>query len=250
MKRRLMEVDASIERYLEKLAAADQAEPAENKTRTLEDKIAAMRKEMARLKKLEARMLSAPDKQVSMTDPDARSMKTRGTGIVGYNVQTAVDTTHHLIVAHEVTNSGSDRRQLANMAKQAKAVIATEELTAVADRGYYRGEDILDCDKANIETYPCPNRIRQAIGPKANSTVVPSIILPKIMSMNVRLAYVWCNTRRHRTKAGPCIVTGLISAGIAISKHNVLRACSAKCPAGSTKKYSRPPKLVWIAVRI
>ena len=108
---------------------------------------------MARLKKLEARMLKAPDKQVSLTDPDARSMKTRGTGIVGYNVQTAVDTEHHMIVAHEVTNNGSDRRQLANMAKQAKSVIATEELTAVADRGYYRGEDILDCDKANIKTY-------------------------------------------------------------------------------------------------
>jgi len=153
MKRRLMEVDASIERYLEKLAAADQAEPAEDKNRTLEDKVAAMRKEMARLKKLEARMLNAPDKQISLTDPDARSMKTRGTGIVGYNVQTAVDTKHHLIVAHEVTNKGSDRRQLANMAKQAKSVIDTEELTAVADRGYYRGEDILDCDKANIETY-------------------------------------------------------------------------------------------------
>jgi hypothetical protein len=117
-----------------------------------------MRKEMARLKKLEARMLSAPDKQVSLTDPDARSMKTRGTGIVGYNVQTAVDTKHHLIVAHEVTNSGSDRRQLANMAKQAKSAIATESLTAVADRGYYRSEDIQECEKANITSYlPKPN---------------------------------------------------------------------------------------------
>jgi hypothetical protein len=85
-------------------------------------------------------------------------MKTRGTGIVGYNVQTAVDTKHHLIVAHEVTNNGSDRRQLANMAKQAKSVIATESLTAVADRGYYRGEEILDCEKANITSYlPKPN---------------------------------------------------------------------------------------------
>jgi transposase len=153
MKRRLAEVDASIDRYMQQLAEADQAEPAGDKTQRLEDKIAAMRKEMARLKKLEARMLESPDKQISLTDPDARSMKTRGTGIVGYNVQTAVDTEHHMIVAHEVTNTGSDRRQLANMAKQAKSVIATEELTAVADRGYYRGEDILDCDKANITTY-------------------------------------------------------------------------------------------------
>jgi len=165
MKRRLAEVEASIDRYLEQLAIADQAEPAEDKTRTLEDKIAAMRKEMARLKKLEARMLNAPDKQVSLTDPDARSMKTRGTGIVGYNVQTAVDTQHHLIVAHEVTNSGSDRRQMANMAKQTKAALETEELRVVADRGYYRGEEILDCEKANIKTYlpkpkTSPNRAK------------------------------------------------------------------------------------------
>ena len=165
MKRRLAEVEASIDRYLEQLAIADQAEPAEDKTRRLEDKIAAMRKEMARLKKLEARMLNAPDKQVSLTDPDARSMKTRGTGIVGYNVQTAVDTQHHLIVAHEVTNTGSDRRQMANMAKQTKAALETEELRVVADRGYYRGEEILDCEKANIKTYlpkpkTSPNRAK------------------------------------------------------------------------------------------
>jgi transposase len=153
MKRRLAEVDASIERYLGQLAAADQAEPAEDKTRRLEEKIAAMRREMARLKKLEARMLSAPDKQVSLTDPDARSMKTRGTGIVGYNVQTAVDTRHHMIVAHEVTNNGSDRQQLANMAKQAKAALTVDELTVVADRGYYRSEELRDCEEASITTY-------------------------------------------------------------------------------------------------
>ena len=153
MKRRLAEVDASIDRYLQQLAAADKAEPADDKSRTLEDKITAMRKEMARLKKLEARMLKAPDKQVSLTDPDARSMKTRGSGIVGYNVQTAVDTQHHMIVAHEVTNNGSDRQQLANMAKQAKAALAVDDLTVVADRGYYRSEELRDCEEANITTY-------------------------------------------------------------------------------------------------
>ena len=153
MKRRLAEVEASIDRYLEQLAAADQAEPAEDKTQRLEDKIAAMKREMARLKKLEARMLNAPDKQVSLTDPDARSMKTRGNGIVGYNVQTAVDTQHHMIVAHEVTNNGSDRQQLANMAKQAKAALSVDELVVVADRGYYRSEELQDCEEANITTY-------------------------------------------------------------------------------------------------
>jgi hypothetical protein len=74
----------------------------------------------------------------------------------------------------------------------------------------------------------------QAIRPRASSAVMPSVTLPKIMSMNVRLAYVWCNTRRRGTKAGPCIFTGLISVGIAISKHNALRACTVKCPGGNT----------------
>ena len=158
MKRRIAEVDATIDRYLQQLAEADRQEPAEDKTQRLEDKITALKQEMARLKKVEARMLKSPGQQISLTDPDARSMKHRGGGMVGYNVQTAVDTEHHLIVAHEVTNSGSDRRQLANMAKQAKSVIAAEALTAVADRGYYRGEDIQECEKANITSYlPKPN---------------------------------------------------------------------------------------------
>ena len=84
---------------------------------------------MAKLATIEALMLASPDQQVSLTDPDSRSMATsgRGSGVVGYNVQVAVDTEHHLIVAHEVTNSGSDRSQLAKMAKQAKAVLQTQE---------------------------------------------------------------------------------------------------------------------------
>ena len=165
MKRRLAEVEASIERYIEQLVSMDQAEPAEDKTQRLEDKIAAMKEEMDRLKKLEARMLQAPEQQISLTDPDARSMKSRGSGIVGYNVQTAVDTQHHLIVAHEVTNIGSDRRQLTKMAKQAKAAIGSDELDVVADRGYYRSEEFLGCDEANITAYvvkpnTSPNRAK------------------------------------------------------------------------------------------
>jgi transposase len=155
MKRRLAEVEASIERYLGELDSGDKAAPAED-TRPIKDKIAALEEEMARLKKLEVRMLEAPDKQISLTDPDARSMKTRGTGIVGYNVQTAVDTTHHLIVAHEVTNAGIDRRQLTKIAKQAKSVIAPDPdqpLSVVADQGYYRGEELLACDETNIVAY-------------------------------------------------------------------------------------------------
>ena len=171
MKRRLEEVDASIDRYLKQMASTDRQEPSEDKTQRLEDKIQALKKEMADLKKLEAQMLEAPDKQLSLTDPDARSMKSRGAGIVGYNVQTAVDVRHHLIVAHEVTNNGSDRRQLTNMAKQAQSIIGSKEtLKVVADRGYYRSQEFLDCDKANIITYvPKPetsnNKARGQFGP-------------------------------------------------------------------------------------
>jgi hypothetical protein len=107
---------------------------------------------MERLKKLEVRMLEAPDQQISLTDPDARSMATsgRGTGMVGYNVQTAVDTKHHLIVAHEITNQGHDRKQLHSMAQQAKAMIGSEHLDVVADRGYFRGEEIKACAESGI----------------------------------------------------------------------------------------------------
>ena len=104
-------------------------------------------------------MLASPDQQISLTDPDSRSMATsgRGSGVVGYNVQVAVDTKHHLIIAHEVTNEGSDRAQLANIASQAKQVLGVDELQAVADRGYYTSEEILACDQAGIAvTLPKP----------------------------------------------------------------------------------------------
>ena len=152
VKRRIAEVEASIEKYLARLERAD-AQAGPEDTRTLQDKIAALEEEMDRLKKYEVRMLEAPDQQLSLTDPDARSMKSRGNGIVGYNVQTAVDTGSHLIVAHEVTNVGNDRHQLANMATQAKSVLQAEQINVLADRGYYRSEEILACDRQNIATY-------------------------------------------------------------------------------------------------
>ncbi len=155
MQRRLQQIDESIARYLGQIASADRQEAAvatEN-TQRLEDKITALKTEMARLKKLEGQMHHAPDHQISLTDPDARSMKTRGTGIVGYNVQTAVAVEHHLIVAHEVTNTGSDRHQLYHMAQHAKAAIGSETLEVVADRGYFTSEEILACEQSQITTY-------------------------------------------------------------------------------------------------
>jgi transposase len=155
LERRMRDIESSIARYLEAMDTADRQEPAIAKARTerLQDKIAALKEQMRSLKEIEVRLNAAPDKQVSLTDPDARSMKTRGTGVVGYNVQTAVDTKHHLIVAHVVTNDGIDRDQLTSMAKLARAEMAVDKLTAVADRGYYKSEEILACHEAGISVF-------------------------------------------------------------------------------------------------
>ena len=162
MARRMAQIEESVARYLHQLDSADRQEPSvarTTKTARLKDKIAKLKEEMGRLEKLEVRRLAAPDRQISLTDPDARSMATsgRGSGIVGYNVQAAVDTRHHLIVAHEVTNEGSDRAQLSNMANQAKAALGADALDVVADRGYFSGEQILACEEAAITvTLPKP----------------------------------------------------------------------------------------------
>ena len=155
VERRRQQLEDSVARYLAQLDTADLQDPSEAlaaKTAHLKDKLAKLASEMQKLEAYEKAMLASPDQQISLTDPDCRSMATsgRGSGVVGYNVQVAVDTEHHLIIAHEVTNSGSDRAQLANMAMQAKAVLGVDKLEAVADRGYYNGEEIKACEDADI----------------------------------------------------------------------------------------------------
>jgi transposase len=151
---RMKQLEESIARYLDDLDRADRdpatAPPA--RVAQLKDKIAAVKAHMRKLRTIERQMLQTPDQQVSLTDPDARSMATsgRGTGIVGYNVQTAVDTQHHIIVAHEVTNIGHDRTQLAAMATAAREAIGHQEMTALADRGYFKGEEIQQCQETGI----------------------------------------------------------------------------------------------------
>ena len=162
VERRRAQLEESVARYLSQLDTADRQEPSEAlaaKTTHLKQKLAKLKGEMERLKALETQMLAAPDQQISLTDPDSRSMATsgRGSGVVGYNVQVAVDTEHHLIVTHEVTNIGNDRAQLARVGKETKATLQTEKLEAVADRGYFSGEEILACDQAGITvTLPKP----------------------------------------------------------------------------------------------
>ena len=157
VKRRLKQIDESICRYLSEMESLDRRDDAlaEDKTEHVSEKIEILKGEIAKLKKHEAAMQAAPDEQISLTDPDARSMATsgRGSGLVGYNVQVAVDAKHHLIVAHEVTNKGSDRAQLASMCHQAKEAMAAKQLKAVTDRGYFNNEEIKACEDAGIETY-------------------------------------------------------------------------------------------------
>ncbi len=125
LQKRMAQLEESIGRYLGELDRADREPTLSRRAgyRATKEKVAAVKAHMQRLQQVEQQLREAPDGQVSLTDPDARSMATsgRGTGIVGYNVQTAVDTKHHLIVAHEVTNVGHDRSQLFAMATQARS---------------------------------------------------------------------------------------------------------------------------------
>jgi transposase len=154
MKTRMALIEQSIADYLTQLDRMDRQETPRSPRRVqkLQERIGSLKQEMRRLRGLKARMDASPDGQVSLVDPDARSMTSqgKGTGTVGYNVQTAVETKNHLIVTHEVTNVGSDRHQLKKMADAAREVLGSERLTAIADRGYYSGEQIKACDDAGM----------------------------------------------------------------------------------------------------
>ncbi|KRC17416.1 IS1182 family transposase, partial [Acidovorax sp. Root217] len=154
---RQQQIEQSIQRYLDALETADRTQPAEveAKTERLQEKLKKLRDQMRQLDGLKEQLKSLPDGQVSLTDPDARSMATqaKGSGLVGYNVQTAVDAKHHLIVAHEVTNVGNDRAQLHNMACAADQAMGGENLQAFADRGYFSGPQLKACEDSGITTF-------------------------------------------------------------------------------------------------
>ena len=157
LKKRIEQVEAHIAGYLQELDTADREESEATTARAvrLKDKIALLRRQMQALRVMEEEVAASPDGQVSLTDPDARSMATsgRGSGIVGYNVQSAVEAQHHLIVAHDVVMTGSDRQQLSGMAVKAKAAMGAEELEVLADRGYFSGEEILACEHAGVTPF-------------------------------------------------------------------------------------------------
>ncbi len=158
VQRRIEQIEESVARYLSELDSADRqgaARVAEARTTRLREKVEKLQSEMQRMQALAKEVEAAPDQQISLTDPDARSMATsgKGTGTVGYNVQTAVDAQHHLIVDHQVTNIGNDRSQLATMAKRARTAMQAEHIEVVADRGYFSGEEIVACEEVGITAY-------------------------------------------------------------------------------------------------
>ncbi|MDH6148663.1 hypothetical protein OKW46_002588 [Paraburkholderia sp. WSM4179] len=146
-----------LTRYLDLIESADRTSPTgfDVKTVRLYEKMARLRQQMHELNQIKKQLKKQPDKQLSMTDPDARSMATsgRGSGIVGDNVQAAVDTKHHLIVGHEVTNVGNDHGQLSRIALSAKDAVVKPKLKVVADRGYFSGPEIRACDLNKISAY-------------------------------------------------------------------------------------------------
>jgi transposase len=155
--KRMQQVEESIARYMDALDTADRTQPADlqSKTTRLQDKLIKLRKQMRNLRKIEIELGQQPDEQLSLTDPDARSMATsgRGTGIVGYNVQIAADTKHHLIVATDVLNEGHDRSSLWSMAQRSREALGKGKIQLIADRGYFKGPEILACEQAGIKTF-------------------------------------------------------------------------------------------------
>ncbi|MDH1428195.1 IS1182 family transposase [Comamonas aquatica] len=152
---RKRQIEQSIQRYLDTLETADRTQPAEVevKTKRLKEKIELLRLQMQKLEQIQEQIKAQPDGQISTVDPDSRVMISKGQGVVGYNVQAAVDTQNHLIVAHEVTNIGNDRAQLSKMAQAAKQEMAADNLQALADRGYFNGPEIKACEDAGIEAF-------------------------------------------------------------------------------------------------
>ena len=156
--KRKQQIEESIQRYLSALDTADRTMPLLEfgpRSAHLKDKLSALREQMRRMDEMKERLKAEPDEQLCLTDPDARSMmsQAKGTGLVGYNVQTAVDVRHHLIVDHEVTNVGSDRAQLSKMALAAREAMGKQKLQAYADRGYFSGLEIKACDEAGIKAF-------------------------------------------------------------------------------------------------
>ena len=208
----LEKLNETIARYLTALDAADRQESmgVESGSQRLRDKLVKLRAQMQKLKALEAAVELSPDKQVSLTDPDTRLMVIgdRLTGVVGYNVQTAVETEHHLIVAHEVTNQVVDRGQLPKMAAKAKKALGFDEIEAIADAGYYRGPDLLACRDIGVtaltpRTKPPAPKLKAVSARKRSSICLRTEHENVVETMNSRMEAINAMAIRRETAEHP-----------------------------------------------
>jgi transposase len=244
MTRRMAQIEESVARYLHQLDSADRQEPSlarTMRTTRLKEKIEGLKEEIGRLEVLDAKRCETADQQISLTDPDARSMATsgRGSGVVGYNVQTAVDTEHHLIVIHKVTNVGNDRSQLSPMAKKTKATLEADKLDVVADRGYFNSIEILACDEAGITvTLPKPltsgNKVKGRFVKADFRYLADEDVY--ICPAGERLKYYYTNEE----KGCGCGATGPTPAEPAPSSSAAPRAFSDASRDGNTSMFWRP----------
>ncbi len=146
-----------VEEYLKAIEAADQEEAKEPPQpelsgEQLREKLSKLKERLIKHEQLQQTLKDSGASQVSLTDGDARLMKTSKGSDVCYNLQTVVDSKHKLIAAYEVTNDGNDLGQLANMAKQGQEALGVKEVTVLADGGYFDGTTIKECEDAGITT--------------------------------------------------------------------------------------------------
>ena len=231
-------------RYLSQLDTADLQDPSEAltlKKGRIKEKLEKLKSEMDKLAAIEKQVHAAPDQQIWLTDPDSRSMATsgRGSGVVGYNVQVAVDTEHHLIVAHKVTNVGNDTAHLSHIADQSKSALGVETLDAIADRGYFDGEEILACEQAGITvTLPKPQRSgaksEGSFGKQDFVYLADENVYRCPAGEKLKYRFTARSMARNFTVIGP------MPSKPAQSKLSARREESVASRAGSTRRLSRP----------
>jgi transposase len=248
LKARLQQLEESIARYLADLDRADRdpGSVTEAREEHLKEKVETVKAQTQRLNGLGEQMAKTPDEQISLTDPDARSMATsaRGFGVVGYNVQTVVDAKHHLVVTHEVTNKGTDRAQLSSMGQQAQEALGTEKITALADRGYYAGPEISPASRPGSTRW-CPSPIPRTTWPRASSISATSTTTPRRMNAGARPGSARCGASRRSRTARRSTRTGHRRARAARSRRSARRGITGASRAGSTRPCSRRCRHTW-----
>jgi transposase len=235
IRRRMEQVDASIQRYLGQLDTADlqEGEASELRTARLTTRLGELRRQMRELEAMEKAVMAAPDRQISLTDPDARAMASAGTGtgLVGYNLQAAVDTDSHIVVAHEVLNLSHDRTSLATMGQRAREATGADTLTVLADRGYFSGPEVLACEEAGIVAI-CPKPLTS--GAKADGRWGKQDFVYEPHRDTYR-----CPAGETLTRRFSSVEHGLTLHGYATPACRAGCAVRAKCTAGVERRIKR-----------